>query len=65
VIPPSDGRTSRTVTEPLPKGARSPARVRTEFLFTASTLSPRRIFTHFVVDEEYLDGLGITLPRGF
>ena len=36
-----------------------------KFMFTSTTLSGGRIFTHMVVNENYLARIGITLPGGF
>ncbi|MEO0619218.1 MAG: polymorphic toxin-type HINT domain-containing protein [Pseudomonadota bacterium] len=36
-----------------------------KFMFTSSTGSGGRIFTHMAVKEQYLNRIGITLPRGF
>jgi RHS repeat-associated protein len=35
------------------------------FVFTSTNLSITRIYTHMLVDQQYLANQGITLPRGF
>ena len=40
-------------------------RVGNMFVFTSTNLAVTRIYTHMLVDQQYLSNKGITLPRGF
>ena len=40
-------------------------RVGDMFVFTSTNRSVTRIYTHMLVNEQYLRNKGITLPRGF